>query len=201
MLYRVGVALLRLPISIAFRPTVRGLEHLPRQGGSVIAANHLSGFDTLALACPLAPRRLHFMAKNQLFARRFLGPLMRGLGAFPAHGDGPSGGVAAAAQLAREGRVVVIFPTGARRRPDRIHRARSGAAHVALSSGVPLIPAAISGTEGWRRLQRWHLALGPAVRIDDLGEQADTAAVSEATRRLWSAIEDLGRGLPRVIAA
>jgi 1-acyl-sn-glycerol-3-phosphate acyltransferase len=198
VLYRVALALVRVPISIGFRPTVRGRENVPRDGGFVIAANHLSGFDSFALAVALAPRRLHFMAKNQLFARRFLGPLIRGLGGFPARGNGASTGVAAGARLARKGRGVVIFPTGARHRRDRGHRARGGAAHTALSGNVPLVPAAISGTDGWRRLQRWHVAVGPAVPLDDLdGPQA----VADATRRLWTAIEDLCRELPQEVAA
>ena len=192
------MALLYLPVAIVFRPSVRGLENLPRGGGFVIAANHLSGFDSFALAVALAPRRLHFMAKNQLFARRFLGPVIRELGGFPARGSGASTGVAAAARLARKGRGVVIFPTGARHRGDRDHRARGGAAQTALSGDVPLVPAAISGTDGWRRLQRWHVAVGPAVPLDDLdGPQA----VAEATRRLWAAIEELCRELPQEVAA
>jgi len=141
VLYRVAVALLRLPVRLAFRPQVRGLEHLPPRGGFVVASNHLSGFDVLALAYALAPRVLRFMAKNQLFARRFLGPLIRRLGAFPAHGSE--------------------------------HRARGGTAYAALAGGVPLVPVALAGTDGWRRLRRWRIALGPTVRLDDLpGEVA-----------------------------
>src|ERR671937_1880097 len=183
VLYRIGVALLRLPVRLTFRPTVRGLEHLPRQGGFVLAANHASGFDVLALAYPLASRRLYFMAKNQLFARPLLGRLVRRLGAFPARGNDPGAGVAAAARLAGEGEIVVIFPTGARRRADRTHRARSGAAQTALEGRVPLGPAALGGTDGWRRLQRWHIAFGPPVRLDDLGGPEDRQARAQGTPR------------------
>ncbi len=194
VLNRVAVALMRLPVRIAFRPQVSGVEHLPPHGGFVVASNHLSGFDVLAIAYPLAPRVLRFMAKDELFARRFLGPLIRKLGAFPAHGSGAG----AAARLASEGNVVVIFPTGARRRSDRVHRPRGGAAHAALESGVPLVPAALAGTDSWRRLQRWQIALGPAVRLDDLEV---TDGVAEATRRLWHAIESLSDDLPTRVAA
>jgi len=198
VLYRVAAALLRLPVRLAFRPQVSGVEHVPPRGGFVVAANHLSGFDVLAIAYPLSPRRLSFMAKNELFARRFLGPLIRRLGAFPAHGDGPGSGADAAARLAGGGNVVVVFPTGARRRPDRVHRARGGAAHAALVGRVPLVPAALAGTDGWRRLRRWRIAFGPPVRLDDLETQD---AVDEATQRLWAAIVALGEGLPRKAAA
>jgi 1-acyl-sn-glycerol-3-phosphate acyltransferase len=106
----VGKPLARL----AFRPRVRGREHLAA-GGFVLGANHLSGFDSLALAFALYPRAFRSMAKVQLFERPLLGRLVRSLGAFPARGgDEPGGAVATAARLARWGEPVVIFPAGAR---------------------------------------------------------------------------------------
>ena len=191
MLYRVAVTLMRPLVRIVFRPRVTGLEHVPSRGGFVVAANHLSGFDSFALAYAFAPRSLHFMAKSQLFARRFLGPLIRSLGAFPARGSGTEGGVAAAARVARTGEVVVIFPTGVRERLDRERRPRPGAAYTALSGDVPLVPAAIAGTGGWRRLRRWHVTFGAPIPLDDLRAREQTEAVPEATRRLWDAIQGL----------
>ena len=168
------------------RPRVVGREHLPT-GGFVLASNHLSGFDSLALAYALYPRALRSMAKVELFERRLLGPLVRQLGAFPAESGAA---VDAAAELALAGHAVVIFPTGARRRKDREHEPRTGAARAALRAGAPLVPAAVHGTERWRRLARWHVALGPPVRLDDLRSD-DPDAAQAATRRLWQAIGEL----------
>jgi 1-acyl-sn-glycerol-3-phosphate acyltransferase len=161
--YRVAMFVARPLIGLVFRPRVRGREHLPR-GGFVIAANHLSGWDAVAVAYALAPRPVRNMGKNQLFVRPLLGPLVRSLGAYPANDtDELRGGVAAGADAARDGYPVVIFPTGARRRVDKEHRLRTGAAATAIEGGVPLIPAALAGTDGWRRLTRWRVEIGPPV--------------------------------------
>lgn len=146
----------------------------------------------MAVSYPLAPRRVRQMGKNQLFRRPLLGPVVRTLGAFPAH-DGPDGlgGVEAAAALARAGQVVAIFPEGARRRRDRVHQPRTGAALVALTAGVPLLPVALRGTDRWRRLGRWWIAFGPPVAVDDLRGKEPLEVAHEATERLWAAIVDL----------
>ena len=190
VLYHVLVLVGRPLARIAFRPTVRGLEHVPR-GGVVVCPNHLSGFDVIAVGYALGTRPAHHMAKNQLFLRPILGPFVRALGAFPARaGDGLAGGVGEAAALAAAGHVVVIFPEGARRR-GRVRRPRGGAARAALTAGVPLVPVALRGTDDWRRFRPWTIAFGPPVDLDDLAEQDITEATREATRRLWERIVGL----------
>jgi len=198
ILYRLVGLVTRPVIRVLFRPQLRGLEHLPRDGGFVLSANHLSGFDAWAVSYAIYPRQPRTMAKNQLFARPLLGPVIRSLGAFPAHGDETLvGGAAAAAALAADGNAVVIYPEGARRRRGEEHRPRTGAARAALEAGVPLIPAALRGTDGWRRFERWRLIVGPPLALDDLvGADAQRAA-RVATSRLWAAIGELGTMLDR----
>ena len=196
VVYRLAMLVLRPLVWIAFRPQVRGLANVPPSGGTVVSPNHLSGFDVVAVAYALTPRPLHNMAKNQLFRRPLLGPLVRSLGAFPAHhGEELPGGVAAAAALAGAGEAVVIFPEGARRRPGRTSRPHSGAACTALVADVPLIPAALRGTDGWRRRRRWQIAFGPPIALDDLRGEALGREAREATRRLWQAITELAASL------
>jgi 1-acyl-sn-glycerol-3-phosphate acyltransferase len=189
ILYRVVGFVTRPLIAVLFRPRVHGREHLPDTGGFVLAANHLSGFDAWAVSYAIYPRRPRNMAKNELFERPLLGPLIRRLGAFPAHGEIAGGGASAAGTLAAAGSVVVIYPEGARRRADREHRARSGAARAAVEARVPLIPVALRGTDGWRRLERWRVAVGERVPY------GDDEAAREVTARLWAAIQGLGRDL------
>jgi 1-acyl-sn-glycerol-3-phosphate acyltransferase len=190
LLYRFATALSRPFVWIVFRPRVTGKQNLPR-GGFVLSPNHLSGFDVLAISYATAPRALRNMGKNQLFRRPLLGPLVRSLGAFPARDEHDlRGGVAAGAAMASRGSVVVIFPEGARRR-GRVRRPRSGAARTALTAGVPLVPAAILGTDGWRERLRWSVAFGEPVAIDDLRAEEPSVAAREATRRLWQSVIEL----------
>jgi 1-acyl-sn-glycerol-3-phosphate acyltransferase len=189
--YRVLAWLSRPIVGVVFRPRVAGREHLPT-GGFVLSANHLSGLDVVALGYPLSRRWLRHMAKPQLFSRRLVGPLVRLLGAFPAEGGEA---VETAAGLVRAGYPVVIMPEGARRRPDRVHRPRTGAARAALAAHAPLVPAALRGTDKARRLQRWEISFGPPISLDDLPDDDPHAAAHEMTERLWAAIVALEAGL------
>jgi 1-acyl-sn-glycerol-3-phosphate acyltransferase len=190
LLARILVTVGRPLVLVLFRPRVRGREHLS-DGGVVVAPIHLSGFDALAVAYALWPRVPRTMAKNQLFRRPRLGPIIRSLGAFPARDQvGIPGGVAAGAWLAAAGEPVVIFPEGARRR-GRQRRLRTGAARTALAADVPLVPVALRGTDGWRRVRRWEIDFGPAIAVDDLLAVGLDESAREATRRLAATISAL----------
>ena len=173
-------------VHVLFRPRVVGLEHVPH-GGFVLSSNHLSGWDLVALGYPLSRRWLRHMAKPQLFAHRLLGPIVRTLGAFPAE----SGAVERAAELARLGYPVVIMPEGARRRPGDVYRPHTGAARVALAAGVPLVPAAVRGTDRAGSFARWSIAFARPIRLDDLAGREPHEAAQQATDRLWSTIQEL----------
>jgi 1-acyl-sn-glycerol-3-phosphate acyltransferase len=195
LLYRLLVTLAWPLARLVFHPRVVGREHVRVNGGFVVSPTHLSGFDALAVAYAMAPRPVRNMGKNELFRRRWLGPFVRSLGAFPARDEhGLPGGVPAAATLAAHGSAVAIYPEGARRR-GRERRPRTGAARTALAAGVPLIPAAIRGTDGWRDRRSWQVAFGVPVDLHDLAGRTDNEAAHEATRRLWESVKRLEAGL------
>lgn len=187
-------------LRVVYRERWQGLEHLPREGGYVLAANHWSSFDPWPLGIPLFPRRfLRFMAKSELFWFP-LGPLIAAGGGFKVRrGQRDQEAIDTAVRLCREGHVVVMFPEGTRRqkglRKKREARWRSGAARIALEAGVPLVPAGIAGTDGLLRLERIRVAYGPPVSLDDLAGQPLEEAASEATNRLREAITGLEAAL------
>jgi len=148
----------------------------------------------------LFPRRqLRFMAKVELF-RSPLWPILRFGGAFQVRrGEGDTQAIETAVQLAKEGEVVAIFPEGTRRTKGLVkkHQARphTGAARVALEAGVPLIPAAISGTDRITRLGPLHVTYGPPVELDDLRDRDLREAAQIGTDRLMTEIGELERSL------
>jgi 1-acyl-sn-glycerol-3-phosphate acyltransferase len=176
-----------------YRLRATGLENLPAEGGFVLAANHTSNLDPWPLGMPLWPRRqLHFMAKVELF-NPVLGPLLRLGGAFPVRrGERDLEAMETAIGLCREGKVVAMFPEGTRARKGIVkkfeHRARTGSARIALSAGVPLVPAAIAGTDRLLRFPKLRVAYGQPVPLDDLAELSPREAAHTATERLMSAI-------------
>jgi 1-acyl-sn-glycerol-3-phosphate acyltransferase len=183
-------------VRIVFRLRASGREHVPAEGGFVLAANHWSNLDPWPLGLPLFPRRyLRFMAKSELFWFP-LSPIITAGGAFPVRrGESDLQAIATAVELCREGHVVVMFPEGTRRRKGlrKKHEARwhSGAARIALEAGVPLIPAAISGTERLARLGPLRVAYGQPIGLDDVRDLPLGDAAAEATERLRGAIETL----------
>jgi len=176
-----------------FRLKATGVEHLPKSGGYVLSANHTSSFDPWPLGVPLFPHRyLRFMAKSELFWPP-LGWLIEAGGGFKVRrGERDTGAIETAEQLAREGNVVVMFPEGTRRakglRKKHVARAHTGAARIALEAGVPLVPAAISGTDRLLRLASLSVAYGAPVDIDDLRGRPVGQVAQEATDRLMSEI-------------
>jgi 1-acyl-sn-glycerol-3-phosphate acyltransferase len=178
-----------------FRLRARGREQLP-DGGYVLAANHNSNFDPWPLGLPLFPRRyLRFMAKSELFWTPFK-QFATAAGAFPVRrGERDAEALETAAQLCREGHIVVMFPEGTRRkkgmRKKYEARAHTGAARIALEAGVPLVPAGIVGTDKLGRLPRLRVAYGPPIQLDDLAGREDAPQV--ATERLMTAIGELER--------
>jgi 1-acyl-sn-glycerol-3-phosphate acyltransferase len=183
-------------IRFVFRLRARGVEHVPQEGGCVLAANHVSNLDPGPLGLPLFPRRyLRFMAKSELYWFP-LGPLLSLGGAFPVRrGQADAEAVETAARLCRDGHVVVMFPEGTRRkkglRKKWEARPHTGAARIALEAGVPLVPAAIRGTDRIRRLGPLRVAYGEPVPTDDLDRSDLRSAAQEATDRLMAEIRRL----------
>lgn len=179
-----------------FRLRVTGREHVPDDGGFVLAANHNSNFDPWPLGVPLFPQTfLRFMGKSELFWFP-LGKFIGAAGAFPVRrGQSDLEAIATAVELCRDGQAVVMFPEGTRRkkgmRKKYEAKAHSGAARIALEAGVPLVPAAIKGTDRLGRLAPLSVAYGPAVPLDDLRGQDVREAAVVATDRLMAEIARL----------
>jgi 1-acyl-sn-glycerol-3-phosphate acyltransferase len=196
------IAVLSSPVLYGlFRLRAHGVRHLPAAGGYVLACNHLSSLDPWPLGLPLWPRRfLRFMAKAELYWWPLRIVLDRG-GAFKVHrGFADVEAIETAVRLAREGNVIAMFPEGTRRRKGLVKRhearPRSGAARIALEAGVPLVPAAVAGTDRLLRLGPVRVAYGTPLEIDDLRDSDDVrVAAQQATERLMVRIGELEASL------
>jgi 1-acyl-sn-glycerol-3-phosphate acyltransferase len=176
-----------------FRLRAEGVENLPRDTGFVLAANHTSNFDPWPLGMPLWPKRyLRFMAKSELYWWP-LGPLISAGGAFRVRrGEGDVEAMRTAVELAREGHIVAMFPHGTRQRKGIVKkyqpRAHTGAARIAIDAGVPLVPAAIAGTDHLSRLERLRVRYGKPLDIEGRDPR-------DATDELMTEIERLSEKL------
>ncbi|MEO6205931.1 MAG: lysophospholipid acyltransferase family protein [Mycobacteriales bacterium] len=152
-LYWVAKVVLTPVLTIAFRPRVEGVHHVPKRGPAILACNHVSYLDWMFLPLVVRFRRINFLAKVEYFTGRGLKGRFRRY-FFTATGQVPvdrAGADAAAAalitsvRLLEEERLVGFFPEGSRSRDGRLNRGRTGLARVAAASGVAVIPCATVG--------------------------------------------------------
>jgi 1-acyl-sn-glycerol-3-phosphate acyltransferase len=147
-LYRIIRILLTPFLRGWFRLHVSGAEHLPRTGAVILAPNHKAFLDPFFLSLT-GPRPLRFMAKREMF-RGPLGRLLVRLGAFPVcRGESDGDAIETARAVLAAGEPLVLFPEGTRvEQPDALGAPHHGAGRLALETGTPILPVAISGTAG-----------------------------------------------------
>ena len=139
---------------VVWRPTVTGVENVPRTGAVILASNHLSFADSLVIPI-VAPRKVAFLAKSDYFTGHGVrGALQRawfeGMGMLPVDRDDPKAAIASldtALEVLGRGEAFGLYPEGTRSRDGRLYRGRTGVAHLALTAGVPIVPVGLTGTE------------------------------------------------------
>jgi 1-acyl-sn-glycerol-3-phosphate acyltransferase len=134
---------------VIWRPTIEGLDNVPREGGLLIASNHLSFVDSVVIPI-VAPRKVVFMAKAEYFDNPLSRAWFEGLGMVPVNRDDTKAAMASldiALDVLRKGEAFGIYPEGTRSRDGRLYRGRTGVAELALTAGVPVVPVGLRGTQ------------------------------------------------------
>ena len=175
-----------------FRMQRLGREHLPSRGPLLLAANHRSFLDPFVIGM-LVRRPVYYMAKRELFRRRWQAWLLNSLGAFPVdRGAGDAAAMRTARAILERGDCVVIFPEGTRVRPGPLGAPRRGIGRLALETGTPVAPIAVIGTEdvrrGWRvRPRKVRVRVGRLLRFP-LPERASPTLAAGVTERIWACV-------------
>ncbi len=147
--------------------TVEGVEHLPASGPAIVASNHIGYLDFafVMLAAPRPRREMAFLARGDLFERRFTGRALRSLGQIPVdeHGD-PAGTLRAAREQLERGGMLGLHPEGTVNPTFLPIRGKSGAIRLAQQTGAPIIPTSVWGSQ--RLLTKWRPPAWPERGID-----------------------------------
>ena len=181
------------PLTRLFAPLRNyGAERVPLEGGVVLAFNHFSWIDPPAFgsACP---RTIHYLAKSEIHSHFGLGHLIRAFGARSVRrGESDREAIRAMREIVRDGDALGLFVEGTRQKNRMPGEAMPGAAMVALQEDVPVVPAAIYGSQFWQlgNLHPVSIAWGEPMRFEGIprtgkGYREGSALIQDEIHRLW----------------
>ncbi|NUR10124.1 MAG: 1-acyl-sn-glycerol-3-phosphate acyltransferase [Nocardioidaceae bacterium] len=187
-------------LGLRFRMT--GTEHVPRDGGVLLAFNHVSYVDFVlgGFAANPSRRLVRFMAKRELFDHRYVGPLMRSMHHIRVDRADGLASYEEGVRYLRDGEAVGIFPEATISRSLELKELKSGAARMAAEAGVPLVPVVLWGTQrlktkghpqDFSRGKTIAIRVGEPLHPTGADPVAETAVLRETmTRLLDEAIRD-----------
>ncbi len=186
MFYNIASVFVRLFMRVVFLMRVRGKENVPQEGGVLLCTNHRSYWDPPAVASAF-PRRLSFMAKEELFHNPVFGCLIKSLGAYPIRrGKGDAGAIMAALKILSAGKTTLIFPEGTRVKSvsDR-RKINPGIIKFAIKAKVPIVPGYTNGK--YRIFGGLKVSFGKPITYE---EYYDNAPDAETLERLADELMD-----------
>ena len=178
---------------------VEGRENVPKDGGLIVASNHLNNADPPFIALALG-RPPIFMAKKEMLELPIAGPLFRAWGTFPVRrGEADLGAIREATSVVDRGELLLMFPEGTRSRDARLAKGHPGTGLIALRTGAPVLPVAISGSEvaKWpaifvkpRSVPQIKVVIGRPFTLER-PQRVNGPAAKEATETIMQHIADL----------
>ncbi len=169
-----------------------GREQLPKTGPLLLASNHRSFMDPFLIGM-LVRRPVYYMAKRELFEKRWQAWILNALGAFPVdRGTGDAAAMDTARAILQRGDCVVVFPEGTRVRRGPLREPKRGIGRLALETGAPVAPVAVFGTEHVRRGRRIRprkirVRAGRPLQFPTSGNSSPALAAG-VTERIWACV-------------
>jgi 1-acyl-sn-glycerol-3-phosphate acyltransferase len=196
MVYAICKALAYFLLRVLFGLRVEGAERVPKEGPVILASNHLSFLDPIAVGS-VCPRPVAFIARNDIFRYPLLSWLLPRLYAIPVErGSSDLGAIKAAIRALKAGLAFGIFPEGHRSRTGRLEPFKTGAASIAMRTGAKIVPVAIIGSDkAWpvghapRLRKNIMVVFGDPITLPD--KKLDHQGLEEVTRQLEAMVAAL----------
>ncbi|MCL1875777.1 MAG: 1-acyl-sn-glycerol-3-phosphate acyltransferase [Synergistaceae bacterium] len=182
------------------RMTVKWEAELPERDRYIVTANHCSNLDPLLIGVNF-PKQLRYLAKNELFRSFLFGKVIRILGAVPVLQEDSNAAASTLKgflNLLKNGESVILFPEGSRSPDGKLKPLEGGTALISLKTGVPIIPAYISGSfeampagAAWVKPKKIRIVFGKALYPPDAGEKSSKEARDVLTQTLTNALSEM----------
>jgi 1-acyl-sn-glycerol-3-phosphate acyltransferase len=188
VIYQICRALLKLIYATLIRLEARGMDNIPASGPVLLCSNHISLLDPTTVGVKVN-RRIHYMAKAELFKFAPIGAFLKAVGAFPVKRGGVSKeSIKLALQILKDGKVMGIFPEGTTKSDSGM--GKKGAAMFALRSGATVVPVAIIGS--YRLFGKIKIVYGPPVDLTHFIQSSSASDVLDlATDKIMGSIREL----------
>ncbi|MGM0502419.1 MAG: lysophospholipid acyltransferase family protein [Bacillota bacterium] len=181
---------LKWVLKLVLRTKVRGVENIPQEGPVIVVANHVSNLDPPVLGVAIN-RKIHYMAKAELFENFFMAKIMNTYGAFPVErGTADTNAIKQALRLINNDKVLGIFPEGTRSKTGKLGRAKLGSVLLATKSKAPLLPVGLKTRHPIKDGVEVHF--GKPFTLDDYYDRKlERQEMKEAGKVIMSRIQEL----------
>ena len=188
--YTFARGLVKIYYKFMFRMDIQGEEHIPKEGGVVLCCNHMSNLDPTTMAA-FVKRPVRYIAKKELFEKRWSAKLLSSLGAFPVDRHTTDmKALKTAIKLLKNGEALGIFAEGTRVKEGEAKAAKAGVALFALKGEAPIVPICISSKYKFRSIV--HIRYGEPIYLDEYkGQKVTTEMMEEITEKVMEKVREM----------
>lgn len=188
--YTFARGLVKIYYIFMFRMDIQGEEHIPTEGGVVLCCNHMSNLDPTTMAA-FVKRPVRYIAKKELFEKRWSAKLLSSLGAFPVDRQTTDmKALKTAIKLLKNGEALGIFAEGTRVKEGEAKAAKAGVALFALKGEAPIVPICISSKYKFRSIV--HIRYGEPIYLDEYkGQKVTTEMMEEITEKVMEKVREM----------
>lgn len=190
LFYKVVKGSIRFLLSLVYRVEIEGKEHIPKEGKSIVSSNHFSLMDPILIGAFL-PRKINYMAKEELFSNKLFSQILNKLGVFPVKRKGADiGAIKSALRILNHGEIFGIFPEGTRSKSGEILKAKPGLAMIAIKAQSPIIPMAIIGN--YKLFSKIKIIIGEPINLFNYyGKKISTEEYQKLSQDILNTIKRL----------
>ena len=188
--YTFARGLVKIYYKFMFCMDIQGEEHIPKEGGVVLCCNHMSNLDPTTMAA-FVKRPVRYIAKKELFEKRWSAKLLSSLGAFPVDRQTTDmKALKTAIKLLKNGEALGIFAEGTRVKEGEAKAAKAGVALFALKGEAPIVPICISSKYKFRSVV--HIRYGEPIYLDEYkGQKVTTEMMEEITEKVMEKVREM----------